>query len=476
MANTNLEYKLTLQDRFSKTIQGATTNTKRLDSQMNGLNKTIGRIGTGIAAAFSISAVVSFGKAIVDSLKNYEYFSASIRTLMFGDAVAAKALEGQLIKLAATSPFSLTDVQDGSKQLLAYGFSAGKVTENMKMLGDISSGIGAPLSDIVYLYGTLRTQGRAFSKDINQFTMRGINLLPQLAKQFGVAESAVMGLVEKGKVGFKDVEKAFKAMTSEGGQFFGMMDVQSKTVGGQISNMGDSWEQLKVNIGKSQTGIINGTVSFVNSMISQFSRMIASQNQLESSVKKQGSQGFGFWASSPNLRAAAGAFGLGSGRQGGEAELYDKTMAIQTEWNRKIEAANGNAVLLNRALGETAKGISDILSGKGGVGSYREGNLKIAVLKDAQSIIQGNLKLLADKRIQTKADETGAPAKGGGSVGSSTELSGARPQNINIKVDKLVETMNIQAADITGGVTEAKALTSKAFLELLNDANQMANR
>ena len=69
-------------------------------------------------------------------------------------------------------------------------------------------------------------------------------------------------MVSAGKIGFKDVEGAFKDMTKEGGQFFNLMDDQSKTVGGRLSNLSDSWEQLKVNIGKSQSGILSGTVTF----------------------------------------------------------------------------------------------------------------------------------------------------------------------------------------------------------------------
>ena len=474
MANTQLNYTLTLKDLFKKTIQGASNDTKKLDGQMNGLNKTISRVGTGIAAAFSVGAVINFGRAVIDSLKNYEYFSASIRTLMYGDALSAKALEGQLVKLAATSPFSLTDVQEGSKQLLAYGFSAGKIVDNMKMLGDISSGIGAPLSDIVYLYGTLRTQGRAFSKDINQFTMRGINLLPQLAKQFGVAESAVMGLVEKGKVGFKDVEMAFKAMTSEGGQFFGMMDVQSKTVGGQLSNMSDKFEQVKVNIGKSQSGIISFFVDLGLTVTSRVNRVIEDLNRMDEAFKATGKdlnysimERFNNWLFMGSTSGIASMFTGGKGKM----DMFNRslqTMYVDDSGKNLTEAYRSQSQLLtlrsNMSKSFSKKDISKL--------DYER---QYALITGALGQVEGNIKLLKSG-VQTKKDETNTEAKGGGSVGSSTELSGARPQNINIKVDKLVETMNIQAVDISGGVTEAKALTSKAFLELLNDANQMANR
>lgn len=466
MANTQLNYTLTLKDLFSKKVQGASKTVQSLDSQMNKLNRTATRVQNLFLGTAIGGAIVGFGSAILDSLKNYEYFSTSVRTLMYGDTLAAKALEGQLIKLAATTPFSLTDVQEGSKQLLAYGFSAGNVTKDLKMLGDISSGIGAPLNDIVYLYGTLKTQGRAYAKDIMQFTGRGIPIIGQLAKQFGVSSDKIQQMVTDGKVGFPEIEKAFKAMTGAGGQFFNMMDQQSKTVGGRISNLGDAWEQLKVNIGKSQTGIINSTVSFLSQMTSAMGKYFEDANKMTENFAKHGAEQFGFWA-----KALHETIGILSGYNLGYSKIvaqedFQKNMDVYASPKNLQEAYSNKANLYRHSIGideqlrtkkidlETAKRFQATISG-------------------ALDKVNGSIKLFKTG-VQTPVKDNASGS--GGSAGSSTELSGARPQNINIKVDKLVETMNIQAADITGGVTEAKALTSKAFLELLNDANQMANR
>lgn len=135
MANTNLNYTLNLKNFFSKGMKTAVDDTKKLDNQMGKLNTTVSRVGAGIAAYFSINAISNFGRAVVDSLKNYEYFSASLRTLLRGDRMQAEALEKKLVTLARVTPFSLVDVQEGSKQLLAYGFGANTIVNNMKMLG-----------------------------------------------------------------------------------------------------------------------------------------------------------------------------------------------------------------------------------------------------------------------------------------------------------------------------------------------------
>lgn len=459
----NLTYRLTLKDFFRKTMLKATDDTKKLDNGMNKLNTTISKVGTGLATFAGVNAVVSGGKAIIESLKNYEYFSASIRTLMHGDRLAAKSLEGQLITLAAKTPFSLTDVQDGSKQLLAYGFQAGKITDNLKMLGDVASGVGAPLNDVIYLYGTLRTQGRAYTKDIMQFTGRGIPIIKELAKQFKTTEANVQSLVEQGKVGFPQIESAFRSMTSSGGDFFRMMDEQSQTVGGKLSNLSDAWEQLKVNIGKSQTGIIASTTSFASNLVQDISNNIAQVNRLEDAFKKYNIKTYTIHPNS-------------------ESKLEQERMfKLSQSWESKIKAAaandnrTGNLQELNKLLKESAIGINDVFKGKSSVNTFSEGNKLIAVLKYAQDDILGNIRLLNTKSDK-KQETLGSAA--GGSIGSPTEVSGPRPQNININIEKFgtLNIENMSSEHLKDHAKTVKEEWSKELLEVLNDANLIARR
>ena len=149
MAN-NLEYTLRLKDLFSKTMQGASTQVKGLDGKMNALKSSLGGLKGAIAGAFAVGGIVAFGKSVLESLKNYETFHASIKVLLYGNEKAAKALEAQLVSLAKTTPFSLVDVQASTKQLMAYGFKAGDVVDTIRTLGDISSGTGNDIKDVVY--------------------------------------------------------------------------------------------------------------------------------------------------------------------------------------------------------------------------------------------------------------------------------------------------------------------------------------
>ena len=469
--DNSINYKLKLTDlNFNKGLENAAGLTKKLDSNMNKLEKTASHVGKAVAGYFAFSSIKNFGSEVLDSLKNYEMFSASLRTLMYGDAQASKALEGQLISLAARTPFSLVDVQEGTKQLIAYGFQAGSVVKNMEMLGDISSGVGAPLTDIVYLYGTLRTQGRAYTKDIMQFTSRGIPIIGQLAKQFGVTESKVKDLVEAGKIGFPQIEKAFKSMTSEGGQFFGMMAEQTKTVGGQISMLGDNWEQLKVSIGQSQSGIIASTVTFLNDMTGALQKYFSDANQMTENFAKNGAKQFGFWQ-----KAWHETLGILTGYNYGlssitKQENFQRNMKLYDHPKNLQDAYANKANLYKHSLGV------DEQYKKGEIDRTTADRFQ-ATIKGALDKIEGSIKLFKDPKINLASiAKEGLKSTGGNAtIGAATEVSGSRPQNVIINLDRLGD-ITINGTTMAEDAKQVRSIWSKELLEVLNDANLIAHR
>lgn len=169
--------------------------------------------------------------------------------VMLGSAEKANTLLKEMTEFAARTPFNLPEIINAGKQLLAYGFAQEEVIKTTEMLGNVASGLNIPMGDIIYLFGTLRAQGRAYTKDLNQFTARGIPILDALAKQYGVTKEAVFDLASEGKIGFADVEKAFQGMTNEGGIFFKLMDKQSKTTMGTWANFQDSLTRVQITLG-----------------------------------------------------------------------------------------------------------------------------------------------------------------------------------------------------------------------------------
>ena len=239
------------------------TQAEREGAKIDGAFSNIKRAAISISAGWSAQ---SFVRGIVQVRGEFEKLEVAMNT-MLQSKERADALMTQMVRTAATTHFGLQEVASGAKQLLAYGMASEEVNGTLIKLGDIAAGLSIPLGDIIYLYGTTMAQGRIYTQDLNQFTNRGIPMLKELASQFGVAESQVKKLVEEGKVGFPEVKKAIDSMTGAGGKFGGLMEAQSKTIAGQISNLEDQLDTIFNSIGKSNEGIISSALSSTQTLL-----------------------------------------------------------------------------------------------------------------------------------------------------------------------------------------------------------------
>lgn len=248
---------------------GVRSTAREVEQSGGSIEQMFNRIkiaATGALAGFSAKAFIS---QVVQIRGEFQQLEAAFTTLL-GSAEKAQSMMGDLTKLAATTPFDLKGVASGAQQLLAYGVAAGEITDTLTRLGDIAAGLSLPLNDLVYLYGTTLTQGRMYTQDLRQFMGRGIPMAEELAKQFGVTKDKVGELVTAGKVGAEEFKKAIKSMSDEGGQFGGLMDMQSKTITGQISNIEDNIDMMFNNIGKNSEGIINDALSGVGTLVENY--------------------------------------------------------------------------------------------------------------------------------------------------------------------------------------------------------------
>lgn len=216
-------------------------------------------------AAYITSYLVGQGMtnlltSIVQVRGQFQQLEIAFET-MLGSKSKAHELMRQMEETAAKTPFDLDGVANGAKQLLAYGESADKVNDTLVRLGNIASGLSLPLNDIVYLYGTTMVQGRLYAADVRQFTGRGIPLVKELAKMYGVTADEINNMVSAGKIGFPDVQKVLNKLTDEGGQFYNLMEKQSKSLTGMISNLGDTWDQVQDHLGEQNQDLFAGAIN-----------------------------------------------------------------------------------------------------------------------------------------------------------------------------------------------------------------------
>lgn len=251
-----------LKDEYAAFKEEAGETVEANDKMSVSLTKVLGVIG-------GVTALKNFVTELVNVRGQFQQLEIAFSTMLKSKEKADK-LMSELVDIAAKTPFDLQGVASSAKQMTAYGSSAENVGDELVMLGNVAAGVGSQLSEIAYLYGTLRTQGRAYATDIRQFAGRGIPIYEELAKVLGVTKDEVSGLVTAGKVGFKEVEQAFKNMTSESGIYYNLMQEQSKSLTGQLSNLGDAWDTMLNEIGKDTQGIASSGISAVKGLIENY--------------------------------------------------------------------------------------------------------------------------------------------------------------------------------------------------------------
>lgn len=197
--------------------------------------------------------------SIVSVRGQFQQLEIAFGTMLHSEEKATAFMQ-QMVNTAAKTPYDLMGVAEGAKQLLAYGVSAEKVNDTLVRLGNIASGLSIPLNDIIYLYGTTMVQGRLYAQDVRQFTGRGIPLVQELAEKYHTTAKGIDEMVSAGKIGFPDVEEVLNKMTNAGGQFYQLMEKQSSSLTGQISNLQDAWDSALNSLGEKSEGALSAGI------------------------------------------------------------------------------------------------------------------------------------------------------------------------------------------------------------------------
>lgn len=255
-----------LQKTAKTVTSSVVTDADRMDIAMRRIATTLGQIGV----AASLTGLV---KQIALTRGEFQQLEVAFTTLLQSKE-KADVLMSQMVELAAKTPFDLQGVASGARQLLAYGFAAEDITDTLTRLGNVAAGLGLNLQDLTWLYGTTAVQGRLYTRDVMQFQSRGIDLAGELATQLGKTRAEISQMVTEGKIGFPEVQKAIESMTNEGGKFYNLMQEQSKTITGLISNLGDALDMMFNDLGKSQEGVITGVLKGTISLVENYQKVL----------------------------------------------------------------------------------------------------------------------------------------------------------------------------------------------------------
>jgi hypothetical protein len=245
---------------LAKAVGVNSSQIKSLTQSLEGLgSKAQGILGM-LAGGLGIGSLLGTVQTAIFKAAETEQIEIAFKSLI-GDAKLAQSTLADLREFAVKTPFELPQILEAAKSMLAYGQQAETIVPTMQRLGDVASALNIPLSSLTYLYGTLKSSGRVMTVDMRQFANRGIPIWLELAKTIGMvgketreltgAQSGqLQQMVSKGQITFEMIEKSFINLTSQGGRFFKMMEDQSASFNGIVSNLKDSLGLLLADIGK----------------------------------------------------------------------------------------------------------------------------------------------------------------------------------------------------------------------------------
>ena len=275
---TDANYKQNLKTlnnelaRLNKELLQSGYSSEKVYKSHRNLMDISGQLQRRLALVFSVSQITGYMKQLVEVRGEFELQQKSLQVLLQNKDEANKLWQ-QTVNLAVKSPFRVGELVSYTRQLAAYRIETGKLFDTTKRLADVSAGLGVDMSRLILAYGQVRAANYLRGTELRQFTEAGIPMLDELAKRFTELEGRVVSAgdvferISKRMVSFKDVEAVFRSMTDAGGTFYKMQEKQSETLKGMISNLHDTIDLMMNDLGKSQEGLLKGSVEVANSLV-----------------------------------------------------------------------------------------------------------------------------------------------------------------------------------------------------------------
>ena len=251
-----------------------------LQQSQHNLMDISGQLMRRLALVFSVSQVTQYVQKLSQVRGEFELQNAALAAIMQNKDEADR-LFSQITQLAVQSPFNLKELVTYTKELAAYRIENEKLYDTTKMLADVSAGLGVDMSRLILAYGQVKAANYLRGTELRQFSEAGINILGELATYFSEIENRavsvgeVFDMVSRRMVTFQDVEQIFQRITSEGGIFANMQEVQARTLAGMVSNLQDSVDIMLNDIGQESEGALKGAVTLMRELVENWRTVAA---------------------------------------------------------------------------------------------------------------------------------------------------------------------------------------------------------
>jgi hypothetical protein len=237
-------------------------------------------------ADFAKKAASELGKVVqsgVDYNASMESYLTNFKVMLGNEELAAAKIS-ELRKMAASTPFALSDLTEGTQTLLQFSIAADDTTDVLKHLGDISLGNADKLQTLVRAYGKMSSAHKVTLENVNMMIDAGFNPLNQICDATGESMSDLYKRISDGRVSFEELQYAVQAATSEGGQFYNGMLEASQTFSGRMSTLKDNVAALTGELTSGLFAALGDLVVKLNDVVTSFLDSDEKMDQLKDTI------------------------------------------------------------------------------------------------------------------------------------------------------------------------------------------------
>lgn len=211
----------------------------RAEGKAKAFAATLVKVGAVAGAAFG-AAMAGLGKSVITTTAQFESFEATLTTIE-GSSEKARESMNWVADFAKKTPYDLAQVTESFVRLKAYGIDPANGT--MEAVGNAASAMGKGLMQGVEAIADAATG--EFER-LKEFGIKSKQAGDQVTFSWSKNGQELTKTVKKNSTEIvKFLNENF------GDRFNGAMLRQSKTWNGMVANLGDSWEDFKLRIGRS---------------------------------------------------------------------------------------------------------------------------------------------------------------------------------------------------------------------------------
>jgi len=268
-------------------ISNATSNASR---QTGILGNSLKQVGTAIAGYFSVQAIISFTKQLVDTTIKFEALNKAIQ-FTSGSVSAGLANFKFLEETAKQLGLPLQAAAEGFKSMSAAGNRAGiTFKDQQKMFLDLSKGMAAlsltaqDASLVFFGFGQLMSKTKVSAQELYHQIGERLPIAMQAAqiaaaKVTGVVKvtsSQLIKLVEDGKLMSSEFAPAFTdAIAQIAGE-----SAKIDTLGKNFTRLGNAWDEMLAAMGNSTSGFMYDTTKLFTEGLNIISNLFAGNTKV----------------------------------------------------------------------------------------------------------------------------------------------------------------------------------------------------